>query len=30
MLNTFVNALIKPNYLTLDDVGYVQVQPDFF
>lgn len=30
MLTTFVNALIKPNYLTLDDVGYVQVQPDFF
>lgn len=30
MLTAFVNALIKPNYLTLDDVGYVQVQPDFF
>lgn len=30
MLTSFVNALIRPNYLTLDDVGYVQVQPDFF
>lgn len=30
MLTTLINALIKPNYLTLDDLGYVSVQPDFF
>ena len=30
MLTTLINALIKPNYLTLEDVGYVSVVPEFF
>lgn len=29
ILTSFVKSLIKPNYLTLNNIGYAQVQPDF-